>query len=90
MRELILGGIPEKCIVKGDSKVFSIASASVLAKVSRDRHMLELDRAYPQYEFASHKGYSTQKHVERLRESGPCSEHRMTFAPVAEAAQRGL
>jgi ribonuclease HII len=78
-------GFQEICVVKGDSKVFSIASASVLAKVSRDRHMHELDRAFPGYEFAAHKGYSTAKHVALLRELGPCSEHRKTFAPVTEA-----
>lgn len=77
----------EKCVVKGDSKVFSIASASVLAKVSRDRHMVALDRAFPAYEFAVHKGYSTSRHVEKLMAVGPCSEHRRSFTPVAEAAR---
>ena len=86
LQSLLLNGVLEKCIVKGDSKVFSIASASVLAKVSRDRRMHELDKEFPAYAFAEHKGYSTAKHVEKLREAGPCSEHRMTFAPVAEAA----
>jgi ribonuclease HII len=75
----------EKCVVKGDSKVFSIAAASVLAKVSRDRHMVELDKLYPEYEFAAHKGYSTPRHVAILRSRGPCSEHRRSFAPVTEA-----
>jgi ribonuclease HII len=70
--------------VKGDGKVFSIASASVLAKVSRDRRMLEIDRVHPGYEFAAHKGYSTARHVELLRELGPCPEHRHSFAPVSE------
>ncbi len=78
-------GFEEKCVVKGDSKVFSIASASVLAKVSRDRHMVELGRRYPEYEFAEHKGYSTPRHVAILREVGPCSEHRRSFSPVSEA-----
>ncbi|MGZ3669829.1 MAG: ribonuclease HII [Bdellovibrionota bacterium] len=77
-------GFEEKCIVKGDSKVFSIASASVLAKVSRDRLMVELDKLYPAYEFAAHKGYSTPKHVANLRKHGPCSEHRRSFAPVSD------
>ena len=86
LRELFLDYFYEKCIVKGDSKVFSIASASVLAKVSRDRLMMELDRTYPDYAFAVHKGYSTAKHVENLRKVGPCSEHRFSFSPVAEAA----
>ncbi len=74
----------ERCVVKGDSKVFSIACGSVLAKVSRDRYMLELDRQYPTYEFAAHKGYSTAKHVENLRKAGPCLEHRRSFSPVSE------
>lgn len=79
--------IREICIVKGDSKVFSIASASVLAKVSRDRHMLKLHEQYPAYEFASHKGYSTAMHIERLKKVGPCPEHRHSFAPVRETAE---
>lgn len=80
-------GFAEKCIVKGDSKVFSIASASVLAKVSRDRHMVVLHERFPAYEFALHKGYSTPRHVELLRKVGPCSEHRRSFAPVSETLQ---
>lgn len=84
---LFARGIREKCIIKGDSKVYSIASASVLAKVTRDHHMLELDREFPAYEFAAHKGYCTAKHIERLRKVGPCSEHRMSYSPVAEAAR---
>ncbi|MGZ3694144.1 MAG: ribonuclease HII [Bdellovibrionota bacterium] len=79
--------IKEICIVKGDSKVFSIASASVLAKVSRDRHMEKLHEQYPAYEFASHKGYSTALHVEKLKKNGPCAEHRHSFAPVRESAE---
>ncbi len=82
--ELLRAGFEEICVVKGDSKVFSIASASVLAKVSRDRHMLELHEAFPAYEFASHKGYSTPRHVAILRKVGPCSEHRRSFAPVSD------
>jgi ribonuclease HII len=78
---------PEICVVKGDSKVFSIASASVLAKVSRDRLMTALDAAYPAYAFAKHKGYSTPAHIELLRAHGPCSEHRQSFSPVSEALQ---
>jgi ribonuclease HII len=85
LREIFRVRPREICIVKGDSKVFSIASASVLAKVSRDRHMVSLDAAYPAYEFAAHKGYSTPKHIENLRRAGPCSEHRKSFAPVTEA-----
>lgn len=78
--------IRERCVVKGDSKVFSIASASVLAKVSRDRHMQELHLKYPEYDFASHKGYSTEKHMENLKRVGPCHEHRRSFAPVEEVS----
>jgi ribonuclease HII len=72
----------EKTVVKGDSKVFSIASASVLAKVSRDRLMTKLDADFPAYEFALHKGYSTPRHIENLRRHGPCFEHRRSFSPV--------
>lgn len=83
--QLFRGDIKERCLVKGDSRVFSIASASVLAKVSRDRHMHALDARFPHYDFAVHKGYSTPGHVQKLRELGPCSEHRHSFAPVSEA-----
>ncbi len=75
----------EITVVKGDSKIFSIASASVLAKVSRDHLMHELDAKYPSYEFAKHKGYSTALHVAKLKEFGACFEHRKTFSPVTEA-----
>lgn len=84
LAELLRADYEERCIVKGDSRIFSIASASVLAKVSRDRHMVSLHAAYPDYEFASHKGYSTPRHVAILRKVGPCSEHRRSFAPVSE------
>jgi ribonuclease HII len=76
--------LTEKTVVKGDSKVFSIASASVLAKVSRDRLMTKLDADFPAYEFALHKGYSTPRHIENLRRHGPCFEHRKSFSPVTE------
>lgn len=85
LADLFRRGFEEKCIVKGDSKVFSIASASVLAKVSRDRLMVELDHRHPGYEFSVHKGYSTPQHVANLRRLGPCSEHRRSFSPVAES-----
>ena len=87
LARLLSGGIKERCIVKGDSKVFSIASASVLAKVSRDHLMHELDKTYPAYAFAVHKGYSTAKHIEKLKLAGPSPEHRYSFTPVAEAAR---
>lgn len=70
---------PTLLIVGGDGKSASIAAASILAKVSRDRYMLELDRTYPQYGFAKHKGYPTKLHYERLREFGPCPAHRKSF-----------
>lgn len=68
-----------KTIVKGDSLSASIAAASVLAKVSRDRYMVEMAALYPQYEFERHKGYPTKRHYELLREFGPCPIHRRTF-----------
>lgn len=66
-------------IIKGDNLSCSIAAASVLAKVSRDRHMVEMAALYPQYEFERHKGYPTKRHYELLREFGPCPIHRRTF-----------
>ena len=72
-------GLPTQTIVKGDSLSASIAAASILAKVTRDRWMEELDRKYPQYGFAVHKGYGTKRHYAALTEFGPCEEHRMTF-----------
>ena len=68
-----------RCIVKGDSLSASIAAASVLAKVSRDRHMLEMAREYPEYGFEQHKGYGTKAHYEALRLHGPSPIHRRTF-----------
>lgn len=87
LRALLEKPLQEICVIKGDSKVYSIASASILAKVSRDRHMHVLDKEFPAYDFAIHKGYSTAKHREKLRAAGPCSEHRKSYAPVAEAAR---
>lgn len=71
-------------IVKGDGKSFSIAAASIIAKVSRDRLMLEYAERYPEYGFERHKGYGTRQHLEALREYGPCPIHRKSFAPVAQ------
>jgi len=71
-------------IVKGDDKCLSIASASILAKVWRDRHMATLDEKYPGYAFATHKGYGTPAHQAALKKHGPCDLHRRSFAPVAE------
>lgn len=71
--------LAHQCIVKGDSLSASIAAASVLAKVSRDRVMVEMDQTYPQYGFAKHKGYGTKAHYEALAQFGPCPIHRRTF-----------
>ena len=67
------------CVVKGDSLCADIAAASVLAKVSRDRYMMQMDELYPQYRFAKHKGYGTKLHYEMLREYGPSPIHRLSF-----------
>ena len=72
-------GLPVRTIVHGDSLSASIAAASILAKVTRDQLMEELDGEYPQYGFAVHKGYGTKRHYEALREFGPCPIHRRTF-----------
>ena len=72
-------GLPVRTIIKGDSLSASIAAASILAKVTRDRLMEEYDAQYPQYGFAVHKGYGTRRHYEALREFGPCPIHRQTF-----------
>lgn len=76
-----------EAIVGGDNIVPEISAASIIAKTTRDRMMEELDKIYPCYEFARHKGYGTKIHCERLREFGPCSEHRQSFAPVRAAAR---
>ncbi len=76
MPQLSING---ETVVKGDAKSMSIAAASILAKVSRDRFMLELDEKYPQYQFAKHKGYGTKLHYEMLTEHGISDCHRMTF-----------
>ncbi|MDD4689759.1 MAG: ribonuclease HII [Eubacteriales bacterium] len=70
---------PHSCVIKGDSKSLSIAAASILAKVTRDRFMDKLDKEYPMYGFKKHKGYPTKLHYEALKEHGPCPYHRMTF-----------
>ncbi len=74
-------GLPgeERPIVHGDALSYSIAAASILAKVTRDREMEELDRLYPQYGFARHKGYGTREHIVALKEYGPCPAHRKSF-----------
>lgn len=70
---------PVETVVKGDSKSASIAAASILAKVARDRYMKTLDERYPEYLFAKHKGYGTKLHYEMLEKYGPCPEHRRSF-----------
>jgi len=70
---------PHRCIVKGDSLSASIAAASILAKVSRDHHMMEMAQQYPEYDFDKHKGYGTKLHYEKLRQYGPSPIHRRTF-----------
>ena len=79
--------LPFQAIVKGDSISYSIAAASNVAKVTRDRWMREADALFPGYSFAQNKGYPTAHHRARLRELGPCSIHRRSFAPVRDAAQ---
>jgi ribonuclease HII len=72
---------PQTALVEGDAKSYSIAAASVLAKVTRDRMMVEMDRLYPGYGFAEHKGYATPQHYAAIAERGPCPIHRRSFAP---------
>jgi len=74
-----------QAVVKGDSKVAEISAASILAKVTRDREMVELDRQFPEYGFAKHKGYPTPVHLESLLRLGATSHHRRSFAPVKRA-----
>ena len=70
---------PNEPVIKGDSLSMSIAAASILAKVSRDRYMEEMAEKYPEYEFCGHKGYGTKRHAELIREFGPCPIHRLSF-----------
>ena len=74
--------VPQTAIVKGDARSFSIAAASVLAKVTRDRRMLDFDEKFPAYGFAQHKGYGTAKHLAAIAKHGACPIHRLTFAPL--------
>ena len=74
--------VPCEAIIKGDSLEESIMAASILAKVERDKIMLELDKKYPNYRFGQHKGYPTKIHMDALREFGPCIEHRQSFKPI--------
>ena len=77
--------VPQTALVGGDGLSFSIAAASVIAKVTRDRIMVQMDARHPGYEFAQHKGYGTALHLARLRAHGPCPIHRRSFLPVRQA-----
>ena len=77
--------VPHSALVGGDALSLSIAAASIMAKVTRDRLMVALDAEYPQYGFARHKGYGVRQHLEALRHHGPCPVHRRSFAPVGQA-----
>ncbi len=79
--------LPQQALIKGDARCLSIAAASVVAKVTRDRLMRGLAQVYPGYGFAAHKGYGTAAHQRALRQLGPCTLHRKTFRPVAEIVE---
>ncbi len=77
-----LDGIPQMAIIKGDEKIFSIAAASILAKVTRDRLMMKYHQKFPEYGFDQHMGYGTEVHLKAILKHGPSPIHRMTFAPL--------
>ena len=77
-------GVPYTSIIKGDAKSISIAAASVIAKVTRDREMYELDKKYPMYGFKNHKGYPTKKHIEAINTYGLIDGYRKTYGPVKD------
>ena len=79
--------VPNVAVWKGDQVVTAISAASIIAKVTRDRMMVELDSKYPQYGFAKHKGYITSVHTAALKEHGPCIEHRKSFSNIASLLQ---
>jgi len=76
--------IPHEAVVKGDGLSLSIAAASVIAKVTRDRYMEKVDEEFPEYGFIRHQGYGTREHLEALRKYGPCRHHRRSFQPVSQ------
>ena len=78
----------QTAIIGGDAKVFCIAAASIIAKVSRDWLMSEIDKQYPQYEFIKHKGYGTKRHLELIAQHGPCPLHRFSFAPLKDSLKK--
>ncbi len=82
--------VPTTSIIKGDAKSITIAAASVIAKVTRDRMLIELDKEYPMYDLKHNKGYGTKKHIEALREYGITKYHRLSFAPVKENSSKIL
>lgn len=77
--------IPSNSIIKGDAKSESIAAASIIAKVTRDRMIDEIDKEYPMYDLKNNKGYGTKKHLEALKEYGPCKYHRYSYSPVSDS-----
>ena len=77
--------LPQTALVRGDGLSFSIAAASIIAKVTRDRLMIEMDAKFPGYDFARHKGYGTPQHLAALKKHGPCPIHRRSFLPVRQA-----
>lgn len=79
---------PAEAIVEGDARSISIAAASILAKVTRDRMMVELDKQWPEYGFKRHKGYGTEEHLEAIRKFGPCPIHRKSFEPIKSLLNR--
>ena len=81
---------PARAVVRGDASVAAISAASILAKVARDREMIEMDRRYPEYGFARHKGYGTRAHRDALARLGPSPIHRASFAPVRAALLRAV
>lgn len=81
--------IPQQSIIRGDNLALSIAAASIVAKVARDKLMIDLDSIYPGYGFARNKGYATREHLSNLRRLGPSPVHRQTFRPVRELLERG-
>lgn len=80
--------VPHESIIHGDAKSASIAAASIIAKVTRDRVMVEYDKQYPQYGFAIHKGYLTQRHIDAIHQYGPCPIHRRSFEPIKSIVEK--
>ncbi len=80
--------LPQEAIKEGDGKIFCIAAASIIAKVSRDYLMAELDQKYPEYKFSQHKGYGTKLHLAKISEHGPCPIHRRSFAPIKDMIKK--